>query len=386
VRLRALVIDAGTPRPDNDAGSYAAIQEMRLLQALGCKLTFVPENMAWLSEYTVAMQRAGIECLYAPFAVSVNEVLEKRGAEFDIVYITRYSVAERHVDAVRRYAPQARILFNNADLHFLREIRSAIAARDKESLGYAVQTRDAELAVMRKVDLVLSYNEIEHAVILSHNLDATRLAKCPWVVKTRTDVPDFARRNGIAFLGGYGHPPNVEAAEYFVREVMPLLRTRLPGIELRLYGSSMPSSLVAQFANVADIALPGWVPDVDTVYDGCRVFVAPLLSGAGIKGKVLGALAHGVPCVLSSVAAEGTGIRDGLEARVATTPQQWVDAIALLYEDADAWHAQQQAAWIFSEREFGLSRGIELMRAALEAVEIFATSDTSCLVHDMRPA
>jgi len=382
VRYRVLVIDANTPRPDIDAGGYAAVQEMRLLQSLGCKLTFMPENTAWLGNYTQALQRAGIECLYSPFMTSVNEVIEKRGAEFDLFYITRYWVAERHLDAIRLHAPQAKILFNDADLHFLRELRAAIAAGSQDRIGQALQTRDAELAVMRKVDLVLSYNEIEHAVIQSHNLDSTKVMKCPWVVSTRTDVPTFETRDGIAFLGSYAHHPNVEAAEFFIREVMPLLRERLPGVELRLYGSDMPQSLRDLFEGEDNVTLPGWVASVDEVYDGCRVFVAPLLSGAGIKGKVIGAMAHGVPCVLSPVAAEGTGIRDQLEALVATTPAQWVDAVELLYNDRDTWSAQQRAAWAYTETEFGLARGRELMQAALEVVDIFAAPDPNCLVHD----
>ena len=383
VRFRVLVIDAATPQPDKDAGSYAALQEMRLLQSLGCKLTFVPENVAWLGTYTEVLQRAGIECLYSPFALSVSEVVERRGSEFDFIYITRYSVAERHIDAIRRNAPQAKVLFNNADLHFLRELRSAIAKKDKEMLGAALRTRDSELAVMRKVDLVLSYNEIEHAVILSHNLDSTRVARCPWVVERPASVPPFEARSGIAFLGGYAHSPNVEAAEYFVRDVMPLLRERLPGVELRLYGSSMTKEMIELFEEEEDVSTPGWVPTVDEVYDGCRVFIAPLLSGAGIKGKVIGALAHGVPCVLSPVAIEGTGLRDGLEALVASTPKAWVEAIAKLYEDPAAWAAVQQAAWTFTEREFGFTRGQALMQQALEAVEIFATPEPACLAHDM---
>jgi GT2 family glycosyltransferase len=384
VRFRVLVIDAATPQPDKDAGSYAALQEMRLLQSLGCKLTFVPENLAWLGTYTEVLQRAGIECLYSPFSLSVSEVVERRGSEFDFIYITRYSVAERHIDAIRRHAPQAKVLFNNADLHFLRELRSAIAKKDKEMLGAALRTRDAELAVMRKVDLVLSYNEIEHAVILSHNLDSTRVARCPWVVERPGSVPPFEARSGIAFLGGYGHSPNVEAVEYFVRDVMPLLRERLPGVELRLYGSNMPKEMVERFEDEENVSTPGWVPTVEEVYDGCRVFIAPLLSGAGIKGKVIGALAHGVPCVLSPMAAEGTGLRDGLEALIAGTPKAWVDTIARLYEDPSAWAALQQAAWIYTEREFGFTRGRQLMQQALEAVEIFATPEPACLVHDMR--
>ena len=179
-------------------------------------------------------------------AGNVNEVIENRSAEFDIVCITRYSVAERFIESSSRHAPQGEILFINADLHFLREFRSAISARSKDALGHALQTREADLGVMSRVDLVLSYNEIEHAVILSHCLDSSRVAKCPWLVETVTDVPAFEVRSAIAFLGGYSHSPNVEANEYFVREVIPL----------------------------------------------------SLQSGAGINGKVIGAMAHGVPCVL----------------------------------------------------------------------------------------
>jgi glycosyltransferase involved in cell wall biosynthesis len=195
-------------------------------------------------------------------------------------------------------------------------------------------------------------------------------------------VPGFEERSGIAFLGAYQHHPNVEAAEYFLREVMPLLRERLPGVELRLYGSDMPESWRDLFAGEEDVAFPGWVASVDEVYDNSRVFVAPLRSGAGIKGKVIGAMAHGIPCVLSPVAAEGTGIRDGLEALVATTPAQWVDAVELLYNNSEAWSKQQHAAWAYTQTEFSLARGCELMQAALEMVDIFAAPDSSCLSHD----
>jgi hypothetical protein len=93
----------------------------------------------------------------------VNEVVKKRGAEFDLVYITRHSVAERLWDSIRLHAPQAKILFNNADLHFLKELRASIAACSKDGVSHAEKTREAELAVMRKVDLVLFYKEMEHA-------------------------------------------------------------------------------------------------------------------------------------------------------------------------------------------------------------------------------
>jgi O-antigen biosynthesis protein len=377
VRLRALAIDYDTPQPDRDAGSYAAIQEMRLLQSLGIKVTFTPDNVAYLGEHTRALQRMGVECVYAPFAISVHELLERRGHEFDLIYVTRYSIAERHIDAIRRFAPRAKLIFNNADLHFLREVRDALAFKGPGRLERAVKTRDDELAVMLKVDLVLSYNDVEHAVILSHNLERTRVARCPWVVELPDQVPPFEGRRDIAFLGAFLHYPNVDAVAYFIREVMPLMRKRLPGVALRIYGSNIPEDLLALAAE--DIFIGGWVRQVSEVYDSCRVFVAPLLTGAGIKGKVLGALAHGVPCVLSTVAAEGTGVRDGLEALVASSPLQWVECIARLYQDREMWMTQSRTARAYAEREFGFARGQTLMQEALEAVDIYTSPDSACL-------
>jgi len=377
INYRALVIDALTPQPDKDAGSYAAVQEMRILQSLGFKLTFVAESLDYLGDYTEALQRMGIECQYAPFTQSVSSLIEQRGAEFDIIYITRFYVADKYIDLIRSFAPQAKIVFNNADLHFLRELRMGISNRDRNQVEKAALTRDTELAVMRKVDLVLSYNEVEHAVIISHNFGESLVAKCPWVVELPEQVPGFERRQDVAFLGGYGHPPNIEAVEFFVDEVMPLLRKRLPGVRFLIYGSNVPEAMEALESK--DVIIRGYVEDVAEVYDSCRIFIAPLKSGAGLKGKVAGALAHGAPSVLSQIAAEGLGITDGREACIANTPEEWAATIVDIYNDPLRWSAMSEAARSFSARQFSFETGRQLMREALEQIEFFAPTTHAVL-------
>jgi O-antigen biosynthesis protein len=219
-------------------------------------------------------------------------------------------------------------------------------------------------------------------VIVSHNLDSTRIARCPWVVDLPETSPGFDERVDIAFLGGFSHAPNPQAMEYFVREVMPLLRERLTGISLRIYGSGISDRIRDLAAD--DVIIEGWVPNVAQVYATCRVFVAPLKSGAGLKGKVVGALAFGVPCVLSPVAAEGTGVRDGQEALIAETAGQWVESIASLYEDRLMWLKMHNAARDYAAREFSFRKGQKLMQKALESVDIFAEPDDSALNHDRR--
>lgn len=367
--FRVLVIDSETPRPDTNAGSYAALQEMRLLQSLGGKLTFLPENLAYLGRYTEALQRSGIECVYAPYCGSITNYIAERGREFDVIYITRYHVAQRYVDAIRREAPQARIMFCNADLHFLREIRAALVENNPSAMSAAMETRDSELEVMRKVDVTLSYTDAEAAVILSHNLGSGRVMRNPWVVETKGSQAEFAARRDIAFLGGFGHPPNLDAVIFFIDDVMPKLRSALPGVRFMVYGAGVPDALRRKAAS--DVVLAGYVADVAEVYDSCRVFVAPLRSGAGIKGKVIGALAAGVPTVLSSVAAEGTGIAQGREAFVAESAAEWVEAICALYTDEARWTAMSESAAEFARGQYSFASGRKLMRAALAAVDVY---------------
>ena len=368
---RVLFIDHSMPRPDRDAGGYAAIEECRLVQSLGYKVTFAAINVAYLGRYTDDLGRMGVEPVYSPFVLSVRELLEKRGNEFDAVYITRYSVAQQVLQDVRALAPRAKILFNNADLHFLRAMRLAQLTGAPDAWQSAEAVRDQELEVMRQVDLVLSYNEVEQSVILSHNGASSTVALCPWVVEAqpREEIPGFEERSGIAFLGGYQHPPNAEAVDFFVEQVLPELRIQVPELKFNIYGSAMPDRFLALADDVVNPV--GYVKTVETVYHSNRIFIAPLLTGAGIKGKVLGALSYGIPSILSPVAAESTGVRDGVDCLVARDPDEWIEAIVRLYSDKESWQRMSESATGFTRDNYSFAEGREKMRRAFELVGLY---------------
>src|SRR5262249_22631624 len=123
---RVLIIDACTPTPDQDSGSIDIFNMMRILLELGLRVTFIPEsNFLYFGRYTDALQRMGVECLYAPYPTSCSSVLRERCDSFDLVILARRDVAAAHMPDVRRYCPSARVVFNTVDLHFLREERRA---------------------------------------------------------------------------------------------------------------------------------------------------------------------------------------------------------------------------------------------------------------------
>lgn len=364
---RVLMIDYAVPKPDHDAGSYAAIQEMKLLQELGCKITFAPANFAHMGAYTNELERQGVECVYAPFYTSMQQFIQERGGEYDVVYITRYDIAISVIDQVRKFT-NAKVVFNNADLHFLRELREALSKGDTDLEG-PLATRDKELSLMRKVDAVLSYNELEHAVITSHNLRSNNIFKCPWVLESKKSRISFAERKGIAFLGGFGHAPNCESVQYFVNKVMPIIRKRRPGLTFHIYGSNVTKDIQALSAD--DIIVEGFVESLDSVFESCRVFVAPLLSGAGIKGKVLESIAYGVPSVLSPIAIEATGLVDQHSALVAITKEEWADSVLELYDSQHRWDELSANASVLAKRVYSKENGMREFRKVLDYIEVY---------------
>ena len=364
--LRVLMVDNSFPRLGQDAGSYAAIEEMKLMLALGCKVTFLPHNLLHLGVHVDWLQHLGVECVHAPFHRSIAKFFERRGDEFDVVYITRYVVAEKIIPLVKANS-QAKIIFNNADLHFLREMRTAIAAGTKD-LSAVYVTRERELAVMNSADVVLSYSDIELEIISTHLLAKNKLFRCPWVLHEQCDIKLREERQGFAFLGGFAHPPNRVAMDWFVDNVMPILHRRRPDLTLHIWGSQLPEG--TGWDQQPNVVLEGYAQSLDQVFNSAMVFIAPLQSGAGIKGKVLDSLAYGVPTVLSPVAAEATGLVDGSSTLIAHTPEQWALHIETLIDDERLWRHIRDNAVVLRDKQYSPEAGMKSMKAVFDYLDL----------------
>ena len=333
VRQRALFIDDSVPEPDKDAGSNAAFQHMLSLQRLGYKVTFIPgDNMARIDPYTRDLQRRGIECLYHPYFVSVEDVFRKNQFPVDLVYLHRYSNASKYAGMVRQHFPKARIVYNVADLHFLRMRRQAELQGDAALRENAEHLRRLEVGAMSFVDCVIVHSNVE-AELLREVAPHIEVRVIPWTVEPRGINAAASWPPSIAFIGGYRHPPNVDAARWAVNSVMPLLRSKISGIELLLVGSNMPSEVNALAAR--DMVPLGYVPSLDTVFERVRLTVSPLRYGAGLKGKVLESLAAGVPCVMTKISAEGLELPPELEWLVVDEPELLADRVETLCVDDD---------------------------------------------------
>ncbi|WP_341884218.1 glycoside hydrolase family 99-like domain-containing protein [Synechococcus sp. UW140] len=364
-KLRALVIDVVTPLPDQDSGSVDTFSHLRGLISLGFKVTFTPNSLAHHGTYTETLQRMGIECLYGPFIPSIEEFLQAEGHQFDLVIVKRIECAAEHIDNLRRYCTNSKIIFDTVDLHYMRELRRAECESSSELHRLALQTKQRELSVIRK----------SHATIVISDVERTELAKeaphanvhvIPFIRDVIGNQVPFARRRDLVFVGGYLHVPNVDAVVRFCADVWPLVHARLPDARFRLIGSNMPPEVKA-LGSISGVSPEGFVQDLGEVFNAVRLSVAPLRFGAGIKGKVASSLSYGVPCVMSPLAAEGMGIESGQSGLIANSPNEWADEITRVYEDEALWIRLSEGGMGLLRERYSWPAGLERWRDAIES-------------------
>lgn len=360
---RILIMDIHTPTPDMDSGSVDAFFQMRLLTEMGYRVTFIPvADLAFRPRYTPDLQRIGVECLYLPHEPSVAGHLHEAGGRYDFVMLSRPATAEEYINLVRYDCPHARILFNTVDLHFLREERQAAVEGDARLARQAQRTRKMEIGVMQRADATLVISEVE-AELLRQETPAIRCFHLPLVmdIENRVDTP-FAERCDVFFIGGYKHRPNVDAVLHFAKQIWPGISARLPGVRFHIVGSHVPDEIEALASD--SIVVAGYVDDASSYFNECRLSLAPLRYGAGLKGKVGRSLGYGCPVVASPVAAEGMALQDGRDIMIAGDDAAFIEAVVWAYEDPSLWQQLADNGRRYFEDNFSLNAG----RARLAAI------------------
>jgi glycosyltransferase involved in cell wall biosynthesis len=340
------------------------VLNLRLLRQLGYKVHFVPQdNFLYQKKYITDLQREGVECAYVPYDTTVESYMSRYGSLFDIILVFRVTVAEKVIATLRRHAPQASILFNNMDLHFLRLQREAELAGDAPGLAAAAAMKQRELDVIGAVDCTITPSTFEKGVI-ADLAPAAPARVLPFMVDFAGTSVGFAPRRDICFLGGYGHSPNVDAVRFFVREVFPLLRQAEPGIRFIIAGAHPTPEVTALASD--DVIVTGMVADLRTVFDATRVFACPLRAGAGVKGKLATAMSYGLPVVTTSIGAEGMELSDGEHVLVADTPAAFAASCLRAYREPALWQRLSAAGQAQVRENHSLARGRNVLAEAIE--------------------
>ncbi len=332
-RACVLVIDSYTPRPDRDAGSARMALVLESLKALDCDVTFLPENRAHDGSYTHSLQAAGVEAFYHPYLNSLDDHLLDFGDRYDAVVMSRVEVAELVMDAVQRHCPNALRVFDTVDLHFLRERRRS-ELDGLQDLRRADEMMARELAIARACDVTLVVSPAEKE-LLQREAPDVRVEIVSLIQSAEPTNTPLDDRRGLVFVGSFQHPPNLDALDWYLREVHPRVRAGAPGLEFTVIGADPPASLTALAGE--GVRFLGHVAELEPHFASARLSVAPLRYGAGIKGKITTSLAYGLPVVTTSIGAEGMALENGTHALIADEPESFADAIGRLLTDDELW-------------------------------------------------
>ncbi|MEM6937444.1 MAG: glycosyltransferase, partial [Pseudomonadota bacterium] len=356
-----LIIDATTPTPDQDSGSVRMVNLMRLLLDLGWHVRFMAENRAFDDRYTAPLQQLGVEVLYHPFIKSAHQYLKEVGNTLDAVILSRHYIASNHIESVRTCCPRARLLFDTVDLHYLREQRLAELENQPSLHAAAAKTRTRELDVARRCDLTLVVSEYERE-FLREDAPDLKVSILSNIHPVHGRRKSYEEREGLLFVGGFQHPPNIDGVTWFVREVLPLVHQQQDGIKLTVIGSKMTDAVKALAGPLVDVL--GFVEDLEPYLDGCRLSLAPLRYGAGVKGKINMAMSYGQPVVATSPAVEGMHVVPGQEVMVGDSPEDFAAAVLEAYRHPALWQQLSDGGLANVEQHFSFAAA----RAALKDI------------------
>jgi glycosyltransferase involved in cell wall biosynthesis len=135
----------------------------------------------------------------------------------------------------------------------------------------------------------------------------------------------------LLFVGNYEYPPNVDAANVLATQILPEVRRQMPDVKLFLVGNAPPPEI--QALQNEHIFVTGRVPDVREYHKGAAIFVSALRTGAGIKNKVLEALAMGVPVVATPLSVDGIAVEHNVSALIAEIPNMAAEIVGLLQDE-----------------------------------------------------
>jgi hypothetical protein len=209
----------------------------------------------------------------------------------------------------------------------------------------AERVRELELGLARSATATTVVSSVEKAILVNHAIENVHLLSL--VQEVSSSDLDAQSRSGTVFVGNFLHSPNVSAVTWLIREVWPLVAPEIRAQGLRIVGPNAPKSIL-RLAGTG-VTFVGRVDDVKPFIQTSIVSVAPLLYGAGVKGKIAESMALGVPVVTTTIGAEGMGLEHLKSAVIADTAEDFARGLELI-------HSQPSLAQLIGKAGSGVAQ------------------------------
>lgn len=259
--------------------------------------------------------------------------------------------------------PDSKLIYDMVDIHHLRYQR-AIKLEPKRfshKKNYRKYLRQEKFAA-KKANLVVTISDDEKAYMRNFvgGDQMITISNIHYIKKNLQEVPSFDGRNGILFVGSV-HPPNIDAVNFLVNEIMPLVWQIDDTIKVHIVGNV--NQVMSEISH-PNVFFHGFISDMVPFLLESRLMVAPLRYGAGVKGKIGQAFEYFLPVVTTSIGAEGMGLENGVNALIADEKHDFAGKIMELYQNRELWKEIQAN----SERSLSLF-SLEMLEQKIELIE-----------------
>lgn len=372
-RKRILIIDNRVPHHDMGHGLTRAHRMVGAIHEMGYCVTLYPvfdEGETWPEAYRDISP--DIEIMLGLGLSGLSRFIRERLAYYDVILVSRLHNLRMVLSVLEVIPPsrRPRLLYDCESIGALREA----SRRRQAGIAVSEQQEEAaagdEVAIARACDAVIAVSEregrhfrrhgCENVVVLGHSIEAL------------PGQPSFEHRHDFLFVGSLEAPgsPNVDGLRWFVNDILGRInagRDKEPVLQLIVAGSA--GGFTRQEQDTPHVRFLGSIPDLRPLYDGARVFVAPIRIGAGIILKVIEAAAHGVPLVTTSLVAGLLDWSDENECLVADESSAFADQCRRIYEDPNLWSRLRANALRRVRQDYAPELFSLRVKSLLESVE-----------------
>jgi glycosyltransferase involved in cell wall biosynthesis len=352
-----LVIGYVWPEPNSSAAGTRMLQLLQLFRAEKWHVTFACP--AAKSAFCVDLRQMDI----ATKTIQINdssfdEFIKK--LQPTIVLFDRFMMEEQFGWRVTENCPEALRILDTEDLHSLRKARHQALKDGKEFhidqlKNYQLAQR--EIASILRCDISLLISEVERDMLIDDfNIDEALLLYIPFMLdeirqEDKEKLPTFEARQHFVTIGNFLHAPNRDVVLYLKKEIWPILRKKLPKVEMHVYGSYAKEHNLQLNQPKERFFVKGRAESAAEVIKNARIVLAPLRFGAGLKGKFIDAMQNGTPCVTTSIGAEGMHGNLSWNGIVSDDIETLIEETVKLYTDENRWlQAQENGFEIIQQR------------------------------------
>ncbi len=339
---QVLFIGQVFPESASTAAGSRMLQLLDVFKEIG-KITFA--STAKKNDYSDDLTSLGIICVTISLnSVSFDAFVKQLNPQ--IVVFDRFISEEQFGWRVAQQCPNAMRILDTEDLHCLRFIRQ-VAFNKQEAFSFSkMKTLDItnrEIASIYRCDLSLIISSKEFEILITEfQISSAILSVVPFMVEAISEnilkqKLSFEQRVNFMTIGNFLHQPNWQAVLTLKKDVWPLIRKTLPKVKILIYGAYASKKVTDLHNENEGFIVKGRADSAAQVISESKVMLAPILFGAGLKGKLLEAMLNGTPSVTTSIGAEGMQNSLLWNGFVSDDMQDFADKAIHLYTEKTLW-------------------------------------------------